>query len=107
MSDEIEVSELEDDQPEQAQTQEAGAWLPIAHRLPRKLPSARQLNKKIWLAVLCAADLLDHHDPAVRMKAIHALSAASGQYLKGLEVGDIQKRIEAIEAALKKEGEAG
>lgn len=104
MNDELEQMDDQELDNGQETEQDAQDWKPVSRRLPRKLPTARQLSLHIWLGVRCAVDLLDHPDPAVRLKAVHSLSAASGQFLKGLEVSDIQKRLAAIEEAMKKEG---
>jgi hypothetical protein len=59
----------------------------------------------LWTA-LCEAEgvLLEADDPDQRLRAVHAVSQASGQYTKLLEVGEMYARLEALEQTLASRG---
>ena len=75
---------------------------PIQGRMAKKkrqrtggLPA---LQRKLWIALLHAEDVLDQAEEAeLRLKAIHALSQCAGQYAKLLEVGEIEARLKMLE----------
>jgi hypothetical protein len=47
--------------------------------------------------MLSLCGLLDAEDPDQCLRAVHAVSQASGQYIKLLEVGELEARIQALE----------
>jgi len=58
----------------------------------------------LWGALLEAQDVLQQapeDNPELRLKACHCLSQTAGQYAKLLEVGEIEGRLVALEAALR------
>lgn len=58
------------------------------------------LRLKLWRALAVATDMLDDpgSDAASKLKALHALTQASGVYLKVVEVGELEARLNALEA---------
>lgn len=81
-----------------------GATRPVkARRTRRRLPTSRELLMKLWRAIETAEELLAHHDPATRLRAIHALGTVGGAYSRTLETGELEGRVRALEAALKAE----
>ena len=61
---------------------------------PGTLEDARAL---LWRALTRAGELLEEEDPALSLKAIHAISQGVGAYAKVLEVGELEARIAALE----------
>jgi hypothetical protein len=67
--------------------------------------TVKQLTAVLWQAI----GKLEHHladvadaetvDTAELCRLTHAMSQAAGVYLKALEVGDFESRLEALEAA--------
>lgn len=76
-----------------------------AKQFRRRLPAAREVLFILWRAIKEGEELLSDPDPQVRLKALHAISAVGGQYIKGLEVVDVQARIKNLETVLKTRGE--
>ena len=57
------------------------------------------LQRLLWRTLLTAEEILDDaEEPDMQLRAIHALSQASGQYAKLLEIGELESRIAALEA---------
>ncbi len=57
------------------------------------------LQRKVWTALLHAEDVLEEAaESELRLKAIHALSQCAGQYAKLLEIGEIEARLQSLEA---------
>jgi hypothetical protein len=80
---------------------------PNPHRARRAKRSARApgtlraLQQKLWGAILWAETVLEEADtPDLRLRAIHALAQAAGHYGKLLEVGELEARLQAVEAQL-------
>ena len=82
----------------------------MAKKRKRKPGTLLDLQKLLWKALRTAEDLLDgattlaeegEGHEGVQLRAIHAISQASGQYAKLLEVGELEARIAALEAAQK------
>ena len=67
----------------------------------RKPGTVLDLQRKLWRA-LCEAELIldEADDPELVLKAVHAMSQVSGQYLKLVEASDVDRRISAIEEAM-------
>lgn len=78
-----------------------GAW---AKRRP-KPGTVKQLTSVLWRAIthleahLDATVTSDKVDALELCKLSHALSQAAGVYLKALEVGELEARLEALEKA--------
>jgi hypothetical protein len=79
----------------------------MAKKRKRKPGTLLDLQKLLWKALRTAEDLLDgattlaeagEGHEGVQLRAIHAISQASGQYAKLLEVGELEARIAALEA---------
>jgi hypothetical protein len=57
----------------------------------------------LWRALLEAERvLLESDDDELSLKAVHAVSQASGQYLKLLEIGELEARVAALEVSAAK-----
>ena len=54
----------------------------------------------LWRALQKAGELLDTEDPHLSLKAVHAVSQCAGSYAKVLEVGELEARLQALEAEL-------
>jgi len=68
---------------------------------PGDLPA---LLRVVWAALLEADAVLQStqgDNPELCLKAVHAVSQCAGQYAKLLEVGELEARIAALEAAQK------
>lgn len=61
--------------------------------------SIRQVRLRLWWAIQEASNLLDDDDKDTRMRAISALSTASGVYAKLTEASDLENRIKELEKA--------
>jgi hypothetical protein len=55
------------------------------------------LKRRLWEAILTAGDLLDHDDPATRLRAVHALGQSAGVYRAILADSDLEQRLQALE----------
>lgn len=71
-------------------------------RLRRKPPTIPSLLLRMFKGVDVADQLLNDPDPAMRLRAVHALTQAGSVYARTYETGDLQKRVEALEEALKR-----
>ena len=67
----------------------------------RKVGSASDLRRTLWKAIRAMEDLFTVPDvtPTVVLRTAHALSQASGAYLRVLEMEDLERRIRALEEA--------
>jgi hypothetical protein len=76
-----------------------------AKRRVRKPGNLLDLQRKLWRC-LCEAELIleEADDPELVLKAVHAISQCSGQYAKLLEVGEIEARVQALEAGMSRNG---
>ena len=64
------------------------------------------LLRVLWNALLEAEAVLmatEGDNPELCLRAVHAMSQCAGQYAKLLEVGELEARIAALEAAQKEE----
>ena len=52
----------------------------------------------LWQALRKAGELLEHEDPHLSLKAVHAVSQCAANYAKVLEVGELEARLQALEA---------
>jgi|GEM_PF-2601587 len=71
----------------------------LAKRKKNKPGNMHDLGEKLWAALQTAEDLLREDDPALKLKAIHALSQVAGTYARVYEVGELEARLAALEAA--------
>jgi hypothetical protein len=70
----------------------------LAKKSARKPGDLRAIQRKLWGAVLHAEEVMERAvEDEVRLRAIHALSQACGQYAKLLEVGELEARLAALE----------
>jgi hypothetical protein len=73
----------------------------LARRRAYKAGDVGQLRRLVWQACLEAeAVLLSAEDPEVILKACHAVSQCGRQYLRLLEVSEMEQRLAAVEAKL-------
>lgn len=63
---------------------------------PGTLEDARAL---LWRALMRAGELLEEEDPAHALKAVHAVSQGASAYARIVEVGELEARLAALEAA--------
>lgn len=70
----------------------------VTRRRRRKPGDIASLRRTLWAGILSIEDLLAADDPAMRIRAAHALATLSGSYLKALEAADLEARIAALEA---------
>ncbi len=61
------------------------------------------LRRTLWASLRDVEDILRDPEAAVdeRLRAAHALSALSGQYLKTTEIEALADRVEALEQAIR------
>lgn len=62
--------------------------------------SIRQVRLRLWWAIEEASGLLDDDDKETRMRAISALSTASGVYAKLTEAQDFERQLEELRKEL-------
>lgn len=65
----------------------------------RKAGTLEHARALLWQALERAAELLEEDDPALSLKAVHALSQGASSYAKLVEVGELEARIAALEVA--------
>ena len=72
----------------------------LAKKRPRNPGDLRQLTRVLWRAILEAEEILvNADDDELTLRAVHAISQASGQYAKLIEVGEFEARLKAVEDA--------
>lgn len=71
----------------------------MARRQRRKPGDMQALAAKLWGALEAAERLLEHADPAIQLRAVHAISQAAGSYARVYEVGELEARLNALEQA--------
>jgi hypothetical protein len=72
-----------------------------AKRKVRKPGNLQDLQRKLWRALCAAEAVLDaSEDPELTLKAVHAVSQCAGQYAKLLEIGELEARVQALEASM-------
>lgn len=66
----------------------------------RKPGDLGTLKNKMWLAVMCAQDILisEHITTDQQLRAVHALVQAGGAYGKLLERADLQEQLDLLRA---------
>ena len=64
--------------------------------------TVNDLRRKLWRAMAAADDVLADKkaEPTLKLKALHALTQASGAYLKIVEVGELEARLAVVEERL-------
>jgi hypothetical protein len=74
----------------------------LKRKSQRKPGDLHALQRKLWGAILHCEEILEAatlaEDDDKRLKAIHALSQCAGQYAKLLEIGELEARVQALEA---------
>lgn len=60
----------------------------------------------VWTALETAQDLLESQDTNQQLRACHAVFQGSAAYAKVLEVGELERRIQALEEKAKLEPKA-
>ena len=77
----------------------------LARKRRRKPGDLQAVQRLLWTALLEAESvLLDAEDSDQRLRAVHAVSQASGQYVKLLEVGEFEARLAELETRLAPQG---
>ncbi len=73
-------------------------------RRVRKIGSLQDARRKLWQAITSAEEVLldDQSDNQTVLKAVHAITSASTAYAKLVEIGEFEKRLEAVEKLLKR-----
>lgn len=64
----------------------------------RKAGTLEHARALLWQALERAAELLEEEDPALSLKAVHALSQGASSYAKLVEAGELEARIAALES---------
>ncbi len=72
----------------------------IKRKRHRKAGDIGALRRVLWTALVEIEMILEDDDPAMKIKAGHALGTLSGSYLKALELTDIAARIARLEDLL-------
>lgn len=71
----------------------------LVKRAKRAAGDVARLQQKLWQAILQAeAMMLKEGDDLLKLKAIHCLSQTAASFLKCVEVGELEARLEALEA---------
>jgi hypothetical protein len=77
----------------------------LAKKRRRRAGGLPQLTAILWKALLEAESVLQAaEEPALRLRAVHALSQCAGQYAKLLEIGELEARIQALEQGAQQQG---
>lgn len=70
----------------------------LAKRAKRATGDIARLQSKLWQAILQAEGvMLKEGDDLLKLKAIHCLSQTAASFLKCVEVGELEGRIEELE----------
>jgi hypothetical protein len=72
----------------------------IKRRRRRKPGDIASLQRTLWAGLLTIEDLLADPDPAMQIRAAHALGTLAGTYLKALETSELSRRVERLEQQL-------
>lgn len=73
----------------------------MAKRRLRKPGNLKDLQRMLWQSLVeCERVLLTATDDEMTLRAAHAVGQVGGQYAKLLEVGELEARLTALEAAL-------
>jgi hypothetical protein len=74
----------------------------MAKKRARKPGDIAAVQRLLWRALLEAEEVLNEaEEPELKLRAIHAISQASGQYSRIIEVGELEARLTALETAQK------
>lgn len=75
---------------------------PLQARLARKAQgkprNLQAVAEKLWRALETAEALLEESQPELRLKAVHAVTQAAAAYARVYETGELEARLEALEA---------
>ena len=76
--------------------------MPAGRSAARTAGDVKDVQRKLWEGVEAASRILTDAaaDPSVQLKAIHALTQASGAYVKVLEASEFEARLKAVEEHL-------
>lgn len=70
----------------------------LAKRARRAGGDVARLQQKLWQAILQAEGvMLKEGDDLLKLKAIHCLSQTAASFLKAVEVGELESRLEELE----------
>lgn len=76
----------------------------LAKRRRKKTGDLADMRSALWRAVEIAEgamlDAAENEDGPAALKAVHALTQASGAYARLVEVGEMEARLAEVEAAL-------
>ena len=73
----------------------------MARKQIRKPGDIHAVMRLLWRALKTAEVILDEADAdEMKLRAVHAISQASGQYAKLLEIGELEARLQALEARM-------
>ena len=75
----------------------------LARRRKRKPGDMKALQAKVWTALEAASDLLESESLDERLRACHAVFQGATAYAKVLQVGELEARLNEVEAAVKAE----
>lgn len=70
----------------------------LAKRAKRATGDVSRLQQKLWQAILQAESvMLKEGDDVLKLKAVHCLSQTATSFLKAVEVGELEARLEELE----------
>ena len=73
----------------------------MARKRRRKAGNLTDLQRVLWAMILKVEELLDGDPPSERvLRCAHALAQLAGAYKGVYETSEIEKRLEALEAAV-------
>jgi hypothetical protein len=71
----------------------------IGKRRRGKPGNLLDVQRELWHALQKALEVLDEAlEPELILKGVHAVSQVSGQYAKLLEIGELEARVQSLEA---------
>ena len=71
----------------------------LARRAKRYNGDVSRLTVKLWQAVLQTESvMLKEGDDALKLKACHCMAQVAASFLKAIEVGELEARLEELEA---------
>jgi len=70
-----------------------------ARRKKTKKGTLEDVSRKVYAALERCEMLLEDMDPTIQLKAAHGVFQGASAYAKVLEVGELEARLQALEAA--------
>ena len=70
-----------------------------ARRKKAKKGTLEDVGRKVYAALERCEMLLEDMDPTIQLKAAHGVFQGASAYAKVLEVGELEARLQALEAA--------